>query len=421
MVRPSIVVLKRAPQDGGFRSLFLSAKVPESLEEAVAVEGIDCDASALAQDEWTFQPAELTLLFEKIKAAGRPLSEVVNGRMYRGVLTGLNEAFLIDTATRNRLVESDRTCAPLIKPALRGEDLRPWYQEDEGRWLILVPNGWTAATFGVGLSEAEAFARLKAQHGPVADYLLPFQDAARKRWDKGAYWWELRPCDYYADFDKPKILWPDISKLPRFSYDASGQYINDKGSIVAVDDLALLAILQSRVAWFVLSQIAVPLRLRAGLWQYQLKTQFVSRIPIPDVPEGDREALATLAREITDLSRDRYALHGRTRKRLRDDLGDGDAPPAKPLNQKLTAWWNLPGLPALRAEIGKLYKRDIPVKERDAWDDYLADRRAEHRRLTDAIIGREADLNARVYALFGLDEGEIARVEEVTKYPYGEV
>ena len=57
------------------------------------------------------------------------------------------------------------------------------------------------------------------RHPSIAEYLAPFADAARQRYDKGEYWWELRPCDYYDAFDQPKVFWPDIAKLPRYSWD----------------------------------------------------------------------------------------------------------------------------------------------------------------------------------------------------------
>jgi hypothetical protein len=76
---------------------------------------------------------------------------------------------------------------------------------------------------------------------------------------------------------------------------------------------------------------------------------------------------------------------------------------------------------AFRAEIQKAWKRDIPLRDRDDWDGLLAERRAEHERLTSAIVAAETELNARVYALFKLTRDEIQIVEESTTYRYGEV
>jgi len=424
MVRPSIVLLRKTPMADGFRSLFVAGKVPDSLDVALDEEGVDCDPSALEQTEWTFQAGEQTRLFQKIMAAGKPLGEVVDGRMYRGVLTGLNEAFIVDLRTqdlqiKSPLLLSDPSSAALLKKMLRGEDLRPWYQEDEGRWLIALPCGWTRSTFGEGLSEEEAWQQFSRRYPGIANHLLTFADAARARWDKGEYWWELRSCDYYEAFDSPKIFWPDIAKLPRYSWDDEGKFINNKGYIIPNPEPFLLGVLQSRVLWFATSQICQPLRLRAGLWQYQMFTQFTERLPIPDAPPTDREAIGGLALAITARARARYALHERVRHRLTADLGTLN-PKVAGLNQKLTAWWAL-DFPTLRAEVKKVFKRDIPLAERDDWESWHAAQRAEHARLTADIVRLETELNARVYALFGLTAEEIGMIEEGTKYRYGEV
>ncbi|MGH2350237.1 MAG: hypothetical protein ACRDJN_01315, partial [Chloroflexota bacterium] len=303
-----------------------------------------------------------------------------------------------------------------LKPMLRGEDLRPWYQEDEGRWLIVLPSGWTRSTFGEGLSETDAWDRFSHRYPPLAEHLLPFAEKARKRQDKGQYWWELRACDYYHAFDQPKIMWPDIAKFPRFSWNENGAHVNDKGFIVVTPDIGILGILGTRVSWFCISQLCVPLGERAGSIRYQQKSQFISLLRIPHTSEAEQDALSGLAMAITDAARARYELHRRTRHRLLADLGT----PGKGLNQKLTAWWNL-DFAGLRADVRKVFKRDVPLRDRDEWEGWLEAQRAEHQRLTGEIVRLETDLNARVYALFDLTPEEIAVIEQSTKYQYGEV
>jgi hypothetical protein len=144
--------------------------------------------------------------------------------------------------------------------------------------------------------------------------------------------------------------------------------------------------------------------------------QYMRPLPIPDVPPGKREAISSLAMEITKQARARYELHVKTRHRILADLGV----PGKKLNQKLTTWWNL-DFPAFRAEVKKVFKKDISLAERDAWEDWLVGRCAEHESLTAEIVRLEADLNARVYDLFDLTPEEIQTIEESTNYRYGEV
>jgi hypothetical protein len=415
MVRPSILVLGRHPQETPFRSLFIADRVPSSLTDAIAT-GIDCDLAVLQQPEWTFQPALHTRLLARILASGRPLKGTLHSGLYRGLTIGLNEAFVIDEAAREAIVADGVVSAVLVRPSVKGEDLRPWYQEDEGRSLIVIPAGWTRAHYGANLSEEAAWERLRGDLPALTDHLSRFADAARLRQDKGDYWWELRPCDYYDAFDRPKIFWPDISKLPRFSWDEAGKYITNTGYVVPTDDKHLLGILASRVTWFVISQVCQPLRLRAGLWQYRLLPQFMGRLPIPELAANDEATLSSLVENLMERSRSRYALHHQTRHRILTDLGR----PGGKLNLKLTSWWQL-DFPAFRAELQKAFGSDIPLKQRDEWESWLDARGAEHARLTAEIVRLETDLNAQVYRLFDLSSAEIKIIEESTKYKYGEV
>lgn len=155
---------------------------------------------------------------------------------------------------------------------------------------------------------------------------------------------------------------------------------------------------------------------RAGIERYQLFAQYISRLPVPDMDAAEQEAIGGLAMAITEQARARYDLHRRARHRIESDLGV----PSKRLNQKLTAWWEL-DFPSFRAEIKKVFTRDIPLRERDEWDVWLANRRAEHDQRTAEIVRLETGLNARVYVLFDLTPAEIQTIEEITKYRYGEV
>lgn len=416
MVRPSITILEKKEHNRPFKSLLIEAGIPGSLAQAVADYGAEPDTATLYQSEWVFQSAELTHLFQKISAVGRPLSEKVSERMYYGIKTGLNKAFVIDQATRDRLVDEESNYAQILRPILQGEDLRPWYQEDEGRWLIAMPSGWTVATFGEGLTESRAWEKLQGSYGPVAEYLRPFWEAGRKRSDQGEYSWELRACGYYDEFDTQKIFWPDIAKLPRMSWSDSGAYMGNTGFMISRADPALLGILNSRVMWFAISQVCQPLRLRAGLWQYRLLPQFMSRLPVPDVPDEIHQELSQVSMKLTRRAVERYELHGRARRRILTDFGGSECK----LNQRLTHWWKL-DFPAFRRELKKVFKQDIPVAERDEWEDWLSVRCSEHEHLTAEIIQLEKQLNDHVYTLFDLSAEESAIIEESTRYQYGEV
>ncbi|MDT8390816.1 MAG: DNA methyltransferase [Lentisphaeria bacterium] len=401
------------------RYYFMSGKIPESIPEAVASEGIDCDDTVYGQAEWRFQPAPVTALFNRLMNAGKPLGKVVGKRIYYGVKTGLNEAFVIDQSTRDRLIVEDPGCADMIKPMLRGEDVRPWYYKRPKCWLIFMPSGFTSARSGK-TGQQDCWQWLCENHSSLAKHLESFEEPARKRKNQGECWWELA-VGASSFFESPKIYWPEIAKLPRFCFDDSCVYSNNKNYVISEPEPWLLAVLQSRPIWFTISQMCTPLRLRGGLWQYQCFKQFFERLPIPDVSEPDQEALAEFAKAATATARKRYALHEKVRHRIQTDLDDG----THKLNQKLDSWWDL-DFRGFRKEVKKAFKSDIPLSERADWEAALATWQSEHQSLTTRLFDTETAINDRVYALFHLTPAERQTLADhmekaMIDYPFGEV
>lgn len=416
--QPTMAIMRKAIGPHQFPFLMIHEEIPPSIGEAMAAGGIICDESVFAESEWKFQPREITLLFRKVMASGAPLLKVAGGRMYRGALTGLNEAFVVDTATRDRLVHDDSNSDGILRRLLKGEDLRPWYQEWEGRWLIFTRRG----------VDIEQFPSVKKHLEQFREKLEPRPEGWRGRNDDwpgrkpGNYrWYEVQDSiEYYAEFDHPKLVWPDITKFPRFSFDEQAFFVNDTANIVIPNSLAPLTLLQSRLFWFVVTQISVPLGVRAGLWRARCKPQFIERLPIPPIdPETDAR-LSAIAEEITALARERNGLHLKARHRITDLASEG-----KTLNNALTAWWTL-DFKTFRGEVKKAFKTDIAVRERDEWERALRDWRGGHDALTARIVALEEELNDRVYRLFGLTPDDVATLEDFQKrtktfYPLGEV
>jgi len=413
MVRPSIMVLRKDLDERPFSSLFLHGGVPDSLELALVEEGVDCSPSTLTRSEWVFQTNGTGVLLKRLFAAGKPLRTIADGNICYGVKTGLNDAFIITSDQRNALIAEDASSAHIIKPLVQGKDLRPWYWEEAERWLIFTRRG----------VDIDAYPAVKRHLDAFRERLLP----KPKNWPKksawngrksGHYeWFEIQDTvDYYEAFEAQKIFWPDIAKLPRFSWGDPELYIGNTGYAIPNAEPYLLGILQSRVFWYTVSQVCQPLRLRGGLWQYRVLPQYISRLPIPEAGSEDRQAVGDLAMQITRPAKTRYALHQRVRARLIADFGILGVN----LSNRLIAWWTL-DIMSLRSELRRVFKKDIPVRERDEWAEWLRENQAQHQGLTNEIIALEMDLNNRVYALFDLNAAEQKLIEESTKYKYGEV
>ncbi|MGA3028505.1 MAG: N-6 DNA methylase [Bryobacteraceae bacterium] len=325
----SIPVLRKAAQPDNVSVCKVESVFHVDLRTYVPEHEYHIPAARLVPNAWSLEPEQTRAVFKKITEAGVPLVRYV-GAIYRGLLTGLNEAFEVDGDERNRMIGEARACADLIKPFLGGQDIRRYSIRDTGRFLIVIPSGWTRRQIGTAApSERQAWNWLRKEYAPVAHHLEPFADAARKRQDQGEFWWELRSCGYYDVLNGPKIVYPDIAKGPRFFFDTAGTYIANTAYCLGSDDLYLLGILNSKLFWFAISKLSIPFGTRAGEFRYRLIYQYMENVPIrpinADSPDDRRlrDRLVMLVQRMLTLSR---------------KLAEAKSPPARtPIERQIQA------------------------------------------------------------------------------------
>lgn len=231
----------------------------EGLSDAVAAATYRARRSDLNGEAWVLEPPDVAALLRKMRERGVSLAEYAGVKPYRGVLTGLNEAFLIDTPTRDRLVGEDPAAAEIIKPYLRGQDIGRWLPEWAGLWMIVMKSsGDHAWPWSKAPSEADAekiFAeRFPALHRHFKNFESYKENGKAKglrhRLDQGRFWWELRPCAYYAIFDAPKIVWQAIQYYPNYALAHDPILLNNKAYMVGSNDPFLLAAFNSPLLWW---------------------------------------------------------------------------------------------------------------------------------------------------------------------------
>lgn len=260
----------------------------------------------LDDNGWSLTDITEQRLLAKIKSAGIPLGEYVKGKIYYGIKTGLNEAFVIDTATKRNLIAEDPKSKDVIKPFLVGKDIKRYSISNEGRYVILIPKSWTKQKSG---NVRDGWKWFKQTYPAIAEYLIPFKDKAEKRYDKGEYWWELRACDYYEEFEKPKIIFPDISTKGNFALDTKNCYTVNTTYIIPVSDLYLLGLLNSTLITFYYSRVASTIR--GGYLRFIY--QYVSELPICIVNFNNPEEKARHGK-IVDLVKRMLELHNKLQK-----------------------------------------------------------------------------------------------------------
>ena len=194
---------------------------------------IICDFST--SDSWVvLSPIEQSIK-KKIEAVGTPLKDW-DINIYRGVLTGCNEAFIIDTAKRDEIISNCQTeeerkrTAELIRPILRGRDIKRYGYVENGLFLINTHNGIRGKLPRIDINDYPA----------VKAHLDRYWDKISARADKGDTPYNLRNCTYLEDFNKPKIMYPNMTKYIPFYYDEKGFYQNDKSFMITGNFVAYL-------------------------------------------------------------------------------------------------------------------------------------------------------------------------------------
>ncbi|MFO0801743.1 MAG: DNA methyltransferase [Gemmataceae bacterium] len=420
MIRPTITILsKRAP--GGPMKMYkwlTSGKPPEDLSALIS-DAPSVDTGNLGKQAWELESHAAIALRKKLSALGQGLGAYSEGRLYRGVLTGLTEVFVISDQTRNQLIREDANSAEIIKPFIQGSNLRPWHITMSGENLLAIKSSndhawpWSDA----GQNAESIFAK---SYPAIHAYLDGHRAAAIKRTDQGRFWWELRSCAYWHAFDEVKIVWPDITNRPRFSMDLEKRYLGNTGYIIPGEDYFLLGVLASWATWFFISKTAQPLRLRSDRWQYRLIAQFMEHVPIPSAKPVDREKIAELARACNQLGGKRYSVECAVQHRLLQSFGTSSTGESLgKLNEKSQEWWEQ-SLQVLGGELKKSFKLSRSPfsnpKTADDWEPYLKEKKIEVDGLRQKLADAEAEINERVYRLFNLTPDEIKLLQREVEH-----
>ena len=149
--------------------------------------------------------------------------------IYRGIVTGCNDAFIIDNDTKRRLIEQHPSSNLILKPLIRGKDISK-YKIDWGElWLIDAHNGFDS------VSRVEI-----AEFPAIMNHLHQYWDRLERRQDRGATPYNLRNCAYHAQFETPKIIYPEITQNFPFAFDTSGLFTNNKCFFITGGNLKYL-------------------------------------------------------------------------------------------------------------------------------------------------------------------------------------
>ena len=275
----------------------------------------------LKKDSWVLEDPALVGLFERLMNQGKPLGDFVKGRIYYGVKTGLNEAFVIDQDKRDELMDEDPRSAELIKPWLRGRDIKRWKAHSPGLYVIFTSRG-------VDIE----------QYPAVREHLRWYQGGLEERATAHLHpWYELQQPQegIYHEFAHPKIVWGNLAVESKFARDLTEAYISAPANLLIEPAPWLLAVMNSSLLNFLYPKLTVA---RGGSFQ-EFKIGYIEPAPIiaPDAEaQSELESLTSeilsledspgqmeaIEREIDSIVFHVYGLSAPERKLVLDWLGE---------------------------------------------------------------------------------------------------
>ena len=264
---------------GNFSIIQVKTLAFDSLESYVQNNHYTISHESLDDGGWSLSDDNTQKLLDKLKAQGIPLGEYVQGKIYRGVLTGLNEAFVIDEETKKRLIAEDKKSTELIKPFLAGKDIKRYQEPTSDKYLIFTRRG-------IKIKEYSA----------IEKYLQQFKDrlmSKPKDWKGGNWkgrkpgvykWYEIQDAiDYYGGFEKDKILWPEIANGARFAFDSNDYYANNKVFMIPEGSKYLVGLLNSSTLKLFIHSVCTDLQGDS----FNFSGVFLAKTPIRNINFSD--------------------------------------------------------------------------------------------------------------------------------------
>ncbi|MGL2860685.1 Eco57I restriction-modification methylase domain-containing protein, partial [Helicobacter pylori] len=273
------------PKESGFKYY---EPTPNDKDDLKSTPSLSMKQNALSTESFIFANATLLDLRDKIESIGTPLKDW-DIQIYRGILTGANEAFIIPTEKREEILNACKTqeerehTERLIKPILRGKDIKRYSYEWADLWVINTHNGYTSALKSkIPPIDIEKYPATKV-------HLDAHWDTIATRCDQGDTPYHLRNCAYLEDFEKEKIVYPETSQGAYFIYENSGIFLEKTAFMIVSDayNLKLLtALLNSKLITFYFKNFCGGCIL--GKSGYQYNKHALEKIPIPQITKSNK-------------------------------------------------------------------------------------------------------------------------------------
>ena len=263
--------------------------------DVFATERFAVPQNELKPGGWQLEPSTKRRLLERLRKIGTVLKQYSSARVYRGVTTGFNDAFVLNADEKSELIRQDPQSIDLIKPYLRGKDIERWRVGTSEMWLIFTRRGVDINVYPAIKAHLQKF---RDSLEPKPDY---WDDKSQGAWlgrKSGSYeWYEIQDnIAYWEDFAQPKIISTKVSAAPTFCLDETGSFLGNTSYFfnTSKNPLYLLGLLNSSVAAFLSKSVFVG---KQGGF-YEVQPEALESLPVPDTSVGQLLILESIVNAI---------------------------------------------------------------------------------------------------------------------------
>lgn len=392
---PVIFVAKQSKPKKSFSASILKSKSSFDFETIVNSFSESFETKNFSGDTWVISSKKEKDLLKRLSSNYMSLSEFIGGDANYGIKSGLTDAFLFDEEVRNKIVNEDPKSADLIKPALRGRDIVPWYGENQGYYMLCM--------FPALNIEIDSYPSIKKHLLTFGEQRLEQSGAKGSRKKTTNKWFETQDTiAYHADFEKPKIMYQTFQVKPCFIYDESGLLCNNSMWIIPTNNKALVGVLNSKMGWWLINKYCTQIQNGCQLiWKY------FGQIPIPELSNPN---LLISTENMLVLQTEQQAVIKKFIKYFQSQFS------LEKLSKKLQIWYELEFADFIK-ELNKTIKKTGGEKltklDEMEWMDVFETKKAEAQTLKKEIDKIDNKIDTIVYELYGLTNEEITIVEQM--------
>ncbi|KQH96175.1 restriction endonuclease, partial [Campylobacter coli CVM 41917] len=304
---------KSKSKDNKFKYLALSNEILKTCAYDIGLykDFAEFSQNSLSKESFTFSDENTSALKAKIERIGTPLKEWQGLNIYRGILTGYNEAFIISTEKRNEILanckdeaEKERT-AKFIRKMLRGRDIKRYSYEWAGLWVIFIP--WHFPNVEKPKTMLENEQDLKEQYPSLYKHLLSHKERLSKRNKEETgiryEWYCLQRwgANYYQEFEKEKLVYSEIVKKPQFYLDTKLNFYAEATSFILTGENLkyLIAFLNNDFVAFIFKTFYAGGNLGENGFRY--KKAFLEKLPIPKINSKNQKIADELVNSVDEI------------------------------------------------------------------------------------------------------------------------